>query len=116
MLERVDETIDDCGLGHGFRQRHVMRVPVRGEASSGPDERAVDGRHGRAEDAGDLGRREANHIPEHEDRSLLWRQALQARHERECDRLARIVLGFGAWGGAVEQHIRERLEPASRSR
>jgi hypothetical protein len=88
-----------------------VRIPVGAKARPGPDERAVDGRRGRVEDAGDLGRREAEHVPQHQDRSLLGRQVLQASHERQRDGLPRVIPRLGAGGRVVEQHVRERLEP-----
>ena len=98
VLERVDEPVDDRGLGRGFGQRHVVRVPSGAQAGPGPDERAVDGRRGRVEDVGGLGRREAEHVAQHQDRSLLRRQVLQARDERQRDRLPRVIPGLGARG------------------
>ena len=40
---------------------------------------------------GGLGRREAEHVPQHQDRPLLGRQVLQARHERQRDSLPRVI-------------------------
>jgi hypothetical protein len=109
-LERADEAVDDGGLGRGLGNRHVVRVPVGVKACPGTDERAVDGGLRAPEDAGGLGRREAEHVPEYEDRPLLGWQVLQARHERQGDRLPCVVPGFGA-GDQVVQIIRVGLEP-----
>jgi hypothetical protein len=52
-----------------------------------------------AENAGGLVRREAEHVPEYEDRPLLGWQVLQARHELQGDRLLlvrRTELGHAA--------------------
>jgi hypothetical protein len=110
-LERVDGAMDGGGFGRRSWQGHVVRVGAGAEAGAGADERAVDGRRGGAEDAGGLGRGEAEHVAQDQDRPLLRRQVLEARDERQRDRFSCVVAGFGAGGYVAEQHIGVGLEP-----
>ena len=111
VLERVDEAVDDRGLGGGLGQRHVADVPPGPQAGPCPDQRAVDRRRAGAEDVGGLRRGEAEHVAQHQDRSLLRRQVLQARDERQRDGLPRVIPGLRARGHVAEQHLRVGLKP-----
>ena len=82
--------------GSGARSRSAGSRAC--ERRPGALQGAFDGGFGGVEDAGRLGGREAEHVPEHEDRPLLGWQVLQAGHERQRDRLLGVVPGLGAGG------------------
>ena len=79
-----------------------------------PLQRTLHRRLRAAQDVGDLGRREAEHVAQHEHAALARRQVLEGRDERQSDRLGRFVAGLGPErdvADAVEQHVRVRLQP-----
>src|SRR3954470_1313636 len=90
------------------------RRQTRLERRTRAAQQAVDGRLGGVECLGDLRGAEPQHIAEHEHRSLLWRQMLEAGDEGQRDRLLGLIEGVRSRSvvrDALEKDIWVRLEP-----
>ena len=103
----------------------VRRAPLDlgcRKGGAGPLQRAVDGRHARFEELGDLGRLPTQDLAQDQDCSLPRRQMLQRGHERQanglasCRDLARVILGGehplvgdGRHPGVLGQHLPEEV-------
>ena len=116
-LERVREAADDVALELGVRERRPF-APCRRQAGlergARAAQQAVDRGRARLEDLRDLLGAEAEHVAQHEHGTLLGREVLKARDERERDCLLGLVACVGAGGvgrNVIQQDVGVGLEP-----
>ena len=113
VLERRDVLVEQrTGSllgGLGDRVRRGGQVP---EPGTGALQRALDRRCGGAEDDGDLGGREGQHLPQNEHGPLRAGQVLQAGDQRQPQVLAREDDRGRVGRVRADEHVRNRLKPA----